>query len=380
LKVIRSFKYRCYPTKSKELKLNQILENSRLMYNKILEVEKNLLNDGQPAILKYDLAMWCDKNKNIFPYWKDIPSFAKLYIATRVSDSLIKCFKKQSKFPRFKSLNSYNSIIFPKSGVSNTFYSYEEKSIKIPIIGKIKTIFHRLLPKDGKIFTITIKKNKSNQWFVCISIEFEIQESLQHQGPEVGIDVGITKLVTLSNGEEILNPRFYEKKLDRLKVLSKQFSRKKKGSKNQEKQRVKLAKVYNKITNQRHDFLQRLSFNLTKEYSLISLEDLDLKRMVEGKGYKNPYSKGILDSGWGILKYNLQYKSKITGTKIIYVNPKNTTQMCSNCGNIPYEKIQIWNRTYLCEKCGLELDRDLNAAINILKLSGRNHPVASLEL
>jgi putative transposase len=383
MKSIRTFKFRCYPTKNQIVKLESILEASRLMYNKLLEIEKLFLEKGESAILGYDLLSYTDHNKDDFINLKDIPSSSRSYIVDRISDALKAYFKKIRKFPRFKSKGQYKSIIFSKSYLNKSFLKKENK-IRLPILGYIKTISDRQLP-DKKIFTVTIKKNQCNQWFISIVMEIDIEPKIKETNIKVGGDLGISKLLTLSDGTVFENPRFYKKSLDRLKVLSRKHSKKVKGSKNREKSRMKLAKQHLKIENQRKNYLHNISKKLVEKYSFIALEDLNLKKMVEkGKEKFNPFSKSILDSGWGILKYQLEYKSQINTCTIKYVDPRNTSQTCSSCNTLLTNKLQLNQRTFNCEneKCKLSIDRDLNAARNILRLSisGMHKPKESVEV
>jgi putative transposase len=380
MKVIRTFKFRCYPTKQQIMKLDSILENSRLMYNKLLEFEKGFLERGESAITGRSLLHFCDKNKDEFEYWKQIPAFAKSYICNRLTDALKSCFRKQNKFPRFKSEGQYKSIIYPYDALNSLFLK-EKNKINLPTLKYIKINFSQELP-EGKIFTVTIKKNNLNQWFISIVKEIEIEQKIKTIKLKVGGDLGISKLLTLSDGTVFENPRFYKKSLDRLKVLSSRHSLKLKGSKNREKSRMKLAKLHLKMENQRKYYLHLVSKRLVEKYSFIVLEDLDLIKMVEkGKEKFNPFSQSILDSGWYQLKYFIEYKGQVNDCNIQYIDPRNTSQTCNKCNTLLTNSLQIQNRVFNCEneKCKLSLDRDLNAAKNILNLSGKHNPEVSVE-
>jgi putative transposase len=355
------------------------------MYNKLLEIEKSFLEKGESAILGYDLQHYCDHNKKDFEGMDQIPAFARSYITTRISDSLKSCFRKQRKFPRFKSKGQFRSIIFPYSALSNLFLK-EKNKINLPKLGYIKTIFDRQLP-EGKIFTVTIKKNNCDQCFISIVMELDIEIKIKQTNLKLGGDLGITNLLTLSDGSIFENPRFYKKSLDRLKVLSRKHSKKIKDSKNKEKSRKKLAKLYLKIENQRNNYLHNISKQLVEKYSFIALEDLNLKKMIEKRKEKfNPFSQSILDTGWGILKYQLEYKAQVNSCIIKYVDPRNTSQTCSNCNTLLTNKLQLQNRTFNCEneKCKMSMDRDLNAAKNILRLginqTGMHKPEVSTNI
>ena len=174
------------------------------------------------------------------------------------------------------------------------------------------------------------------------------------------------KLAVLSDSSIIANPRYIKRYGWKIAVLGRRLSRKKKGSCNRSKAKVKLARAYEKLANSRRDFLHKTSFDLVNKYSFISLENLNIKGMIQ-----NRFSKQINDAGWGMLTSMLCYKAESAGCKVVFVNPEGTTQQCSQCGTIVPKTLA--DRVHSCLNCGLVLDRDLNAAYNIIKRGTAGH-------
>jgi putative transposase len=188
----------------------------------------------------------------------------------------------------------------------------------------------------------------------------------------VGIDLGINHFIVDSNGFAIENPRIIDKQLKRIRVLYRKLSRKKKNSKNFEKEKLKIEKLHLKIKNIRLDFLHKLSKYYVENYDVIYVEDLNVKNMLKGK-HKEKLHMHINDASWATFKQLLSYKAERAGKRVVAVNAENTTQRCSNCGHINKRKMQLKDRIFVCEECGFVADRDYNAAMNILK-SGLGQP------
>jgi putative transposase len=185
-----------------------------------------------------------------------------------------------------------------------------------------------------------------------------------NNNPDIGIDIGLKELAVLSNGVKISNPKFLINSEKRLKLLHRRHSKKKKGSKNRFKSKFRLAKQYLKVSNQRSDYLHKVTHELTGKYKIFKVEKLNIQNMV-----KNHYlAKSINDASWNQLIQYLSYKASSAGGQVIEVNPRNTTKKCSRCGNI--QEMPLNKRTYKCSNCGLVIDRDLNASINIKNTVG----------
>jgi putative transposase len=217
-------------------------------------------------------------------------------------------------------------------------------------------VMHRDI--DGKIKQITVKHEPSGRWFASIIAEIDKQPMRTENKKSVGIDVGLEHFVYDSDGNHFDHPRFLDKSLDKLKWEQRKLSRKKKGSMNRMKQRIRVARIHETINNQRDDFLHKLSTNYVNNYGKIVVENLKVSNMV-----RNPFlSKSISDASWSRFIQMLEYKAESAGIQVVKVEPRYTTQKCSNCGDVV--KKSLSQRMHRC-KCGLTLPRDYNSAINI---------------
>jgi putative transposase len=258
-------------------------------------------------------------------------------------------------YPRFKSKDRFNSFTFPQSG-----FKIKRGKVILSKICAIKLIQHREIPKEGKIKTCAIKRDV-DQWYASFVVELpDVKIEKKEIKSAVGVDVGLNEIATLSTGEKIQNPQWFRKSEKKLAKEQRKLSRKKKGSENRKKQKVNVAKVHRKIRNQRKDFHHKLSRELVNRFDLIVFEDLKIKNMV-----KNRYlAKSISDAAWNELVSFVSYKAEEAGKIVELVNPNGTSQLCSSCGMEVKKSLAV--RMHHCPYCGLVMDRDKNAAINIL--------------
>lgn len=260
-------------------------------------------------------------------------------------------FFKGAGYPRFQGRNRYNSFTYPQSG-----FELEYGKINLSKIGNIKIVQHREI--EGKIKTCTIKKD-IDQWYVTFSCDTDIPIIPVEVKTKTGIDVGLKSLITMSNGSQIEPPEFLrvsEKRLSREQI---HLSKKKLRSNNRNNQRIIVSKVHRRIRNQRKDFAHKTSRTLVNTYDHIVFEDLQIRNMVKN----HHLAKSISDAGWSQLINFTKTKAEYAGKIVELVNPRNTSQNCSSCGNLV--KKNLSQRTHNCPFCGLVLDRDHNAAINI---------------
>jgi len=286
-------------------------------------------------------------------------------VLNNVLDRLDKAFKnffrrvksgEKPGYPRFKGRDRYDSFTFPQSG-----YKIEGNELVLSKIGAIKLKQHREIPGDAIIKFCTIKRDV-DQWYVSFVVELS-DDKIEKKEIEsvVGIDVGLNEIATLSTGEKIANPRWLRTSEQKLAKEQRKLSRKKKGSTNRKKQKIEVAKVHRTIRNQRKDFHHKLSCELVERYDLIVFEDLKIRNMV-----KNRYlAKSISDAGWDELVSFTTNKAEEAGKIVEKINPNGTSQNCSDCGMVVKKSLAV--RTHKCPYCGLEIDRDENAALNILR-------------
>jgi putative transposase len=359
-----SFKYRIYPSNKQQRKINSQLELTKKLYNHLLEKAKETYKTEGKMLTKFDM------NNNLVMLKKEHPEYLQLYsqvlqnICDRVAKAYSNFFKRAKRkkagerikvgFPRFK--KQTKSLTYPQSG-----FEIEGKKLFLSKIGNISIILHR--PMYGMIKTLAIKKHLSGKWFAIFSCQIA-EQKLRTKGNEtVGIDVGLTSFVAMSDGSKVRFPDFLAKSEMKLKKLQRRLSRKKKGSSNRRKARTRFACLHEKIENQRYDFLHKLSNSIVERYPLIAVEELKVQTMMQN----NFLAKKISDASWKSFTAMLCYKAAKAGCKVMFVNPRNTTKMCSNCGNV--KEMNLSERTYSCPVCSMQMDRDTNAAKNILSIA-----------
>ena len=349
-----SYKFRIYPSKTIQQKLNVQIELCKWLYNRLLselnkakdECRKLKPKDTQALIVKLKQEENPELNKVYakvlqmvnYQLWSNIKALAKLK----------QNGKKVGKL-RYKTGNSFKTLNFNQSGFGIDF---ENKKLILSKIGSIPIKLHR--PVEGKIKGVIVKRERSGRWYAIVQVENNAKQ-LPPTGKTVGIDVGIRHFLTDSDGRHVENPRFYERTLKSIKILQKNLSRKQKGSKNREKARIRLAKAYEKLANQRNDFLHKLSRFYVDNYDLIMVEDLKITNMVRN----HRLAQKILDASWSKFLQMLSYKAERAGRRVVKVSPRGTSQENE-------EKIK---------------DRDYRAAVNILNrgLSGLGRPLAPVE-
>ena len=365
----KSFKFRLYPTVSQGYKLDRTLNTCRHTYNDALDeriqVARTIKDideadcwdltggiENRIYITKYDQMKTLTENKN--EYQKELYSQVLQDAVNRV-DRSFKNFYNGSGYPRFQGANRYDSFTYPQNG-----FKIIDGKLRLSKIGDIKIVQHREI--EGEIKTLTIKRDV-DQWYAVFSCEVEL-EPKPKTGYAVGIDVGLSSIITTSDGDQVKPAKHLRKSEDKLIRAQRRLSRKKKGSNNRNKQRTEVGKIHRTIRNQRQDFNHKLSRNLVDDYDTIVFEDLKIKNMVKN----HHLAKSISDAGWYQLMTMTKYKAEYAGTnkEVILVDPRNTTQACCICYTIVPKTLK--DRIHDCPVCGLVLDRDYNAAINILNV------------
>ena len=356
----KTHKYRIYPTSGQTKILLEWLNGCRILYNQSLHERKEAYKKDKTSINYYDQANKLRELKKEDERFNNIHSQVLQDVLKRLDKSFQNFFRRVKNgekpgYPRFKSEDRFDSFIFPQSG-----FAIKEGKLILSKIGNIKLKQHREIPHEAIIKTCTIKRDV-DQWYVTFVVELlDIEIEKKKIESSVGIDLGLNEIATLSNGEKIDNPRWFRENEKKLVKEQRKLSRKKRASQNRKKQKIIVANVHRKIRNQRKDFHHKLSKVLITDYDLIVFEDLKIKNMV-----KNKYlAKSILDAGWNQLISFVSYKAAEAGKIVEFVNPKGTSQLCSSCGVEVKKTLAV--RTHKCPYCGLVMDRDENAALNIL--------------
>ena len=352
----KSYKFRLYPTKEQEIVLVKTLDVCRYIYNEFLADRKNAYDRCNIGLGTFDQITQVKHIECKIP----VQSQIKQDVIRRLGKAFDSFFRRcrlgeTPGYPRFKGKARYNSFTYPQSG-----FSIEGSKLKLSKIGNIKIKQHREM--EGRIKTCSIKR-EVDQWYAVFSVDMDASPEMIDPATSIGVDVGLNSCVTLSNGEQLDSPTYYRKSERSLAVQQKRLSKKKKGSVNRLKQKTKVAKVHRKIRNQRLDFNHKLSRVLVNRFDRIVFEDLSITNMVKN----HPLAKSIMDVAWGQLIQMTESKAEEAGKYVELVNSRNTSQKCSSCGNIVRKGLSV--RIHKCTECGLELDRDVNAAINILNLS-----------
>jgi len=314
-----SYKFRLYPSKTIQAKLQEQLELCRWLYNRLLE-ELNKAREEGRKIKQTDTQALIVKLKEEKPELKKVYSKVlqmvnyQLWSNIKALSKLKKNGKRVGKL-RFKGRGWFKTLNFNQSG-----FRIEGNKLILSKVGSIPIKIHREI--EGEIKGVIVKREKSGKWFAIVQVEDELKP-LQPTGKAVGIDVGIRHFLTDSDGRQIENPKYYERTLNRIKILQRNLSRKQKGSKNREKARIKLAKAYEKLVNQRNDFLHKLSRFYVNNYDVIAVEDLHIQNMVR---IGRTLAQRILDASWSKFIQLLSYKAERAGRRVVKVNPKGTSK------------------------------------------------------
>lgn len=339
-------KLRIYPNKAQQEHLNKMFGGARFVYNKSIEAFKN--RRGQLYYL--DLV-------HEFPWLKETPVQVLQQSIRDFIKAKSRHFDNHAGWMKFKSKKEKQSVMTclpsKKMLLTNTF--------KFPYIGKIKKDSQKYR-YSGKLKAIRITKHLSGKYFASLYIETN-QNFLEANDKTLGIDLGIKNFITDSDGNKIEKPKFETFFQVKIRKLQRKLSKCKVGGKNRIKIKRKLAKIHEKIVNKRNDFLHKLSYKLIRDNQSIVVEDLNIMKMMQKR--KSNLIKCITNASWHKFIKFLQYKAEWYGRKFILVDPKNTSKTCSHCGYIN-ENLQLKDRKWICSKCGILLDRDVNAAINIL--------------
>jgi len=370
--MLKAFKYRIYPTKSQRSKMNQTLELCRWTYNETLAYRKALYESEGKSSSKY-------ATNALLPAWKvDKPELTEVFSQTlqnvqeRVDLAFMAFFRRvksgeEPGYPRFKGKGWYDSFTYPQLG-----FKLNNGVLRLSKIGDIKIKLHR--PIEGKIKRLTVRRAATGKWYACFSVEvIDLPKLPWKDGSLVGVDVGLESFATLSNGEKIANPRFFRTEEAELARVQRKLSKATKGTPERKKALKVVMRVHERIANKRYEFAHRISNQLVNKHGLIAFEDLNIKGMTKN----HCLAKSIHDVAWNMLVTLTTYKAASAGSMVVLVDPRNTSKMCSRCG-ILVEKT-LSDRIHNCPQCGLSMDRDWNAAINILRLGLQSVGIQSVE-
>jgi len=354
----KAYKIRIYPNKKQEVLINKTFGCSRFVYNIMLEEHNRVYKSFKhnEELLHEHIYQTEKEYKQEYPFLKEVSSQALQQSRRDLTQSFKNFFAKRTKHPKFHSKYGKQSFRETQS------IKLKNRKLKIPKMDwlKMRGLNKNFNSKDIKF--VTISKDKTECYYASIIVNF-IPKKLPFNNKAIGLDLGLKHFCITSDKEFVDNPKFYRKFEWKIKKHNKRLSKKKKGSNRKNKQRIVLAKIHKKIYNKRNDFLHKLSFKCVSENQVMCLEDLNIKGMV--KNHK--LSKSIHDVSWSKFVSMLEYKSEWYGRTLVKVNrffP--SSKLCSNCG-CKKDTLGLDERVYSCEHCGMRLDRDLNASLNILR-------------
>lgn len=339
----------------------QTLRECRDLYNELLAERRDSYDETGKSPSLYAQHSSYPARKEANPALREVHSQVLQNVAVRI-DLAFKAFFRRCKagekpgYPRFRGANRYNSFTYPQSGFR---VDSEAGRVFLSKIGHVKVVIHR--PLEGTVKTATVRKTPTGKWFVCFSCEVE-PEPLPKSTEAVGVDVGLKDIIATSEGESVPAPKFLRKEEEELARTQRRLSEAPKGSRERAKRRKVVAKVHERINNKRKEFAHQESRKLVDRYGFIAVEDLSVNRMVRN----HCLAKSIADAAWTDLIAKLVYKAEYADRRVVKVSPAYTSQECSNCGH--RQVMPLAKRVYECPGCGLSLDRDTNAAKNILRV------------
>lgn len=354
----KAFKYRIYPNKSQKGLLSKTFGCIRVIWNANVESFNSYDKDSNPKpkiIIKSDLII--DK-----PWLNEISAAAiqqKIRDFQEITNQFFsKTRKKKIGRPSFKKKSGNQSYRLP-----NQKFSLKDNKIRLEKIGWVKMSIDRNIPNNSKMLSCTISMNCCGQYFVSILVDVVIPNKGK-TGKSVGIDLGLKSFATLSDGVVIDNIKFFREKQSEIAKIQRHLSRKNKGSNRHRKNKIKIARLYNKIANKRNNFLHNVTTSLVNNYDVICIEDLNVSGMLSN----HKLAKAISDTSFSMFRSMLEYKCNWYGKELVVIDrfyPSSKT--CSKCG-WKKEDLTLSDRVFKCENCGIEIDRDLNAAINIQRV------------
>jgi putative transposase len=376
--VRRNFKNRIKPTKIQIQEFESQTEFLRLLYNAALQERRDYYKRFKKGVSYKKQSKYLPEIKQLFAE-ETVNMYSQVIQESlqRLDLSFKNFFRRvkngeKSGYPRYKQYNTYSSLIYPQvipdlsHGCAKLILGKTEGRAKLKLsgfTGEIKVLYHR--PIEGICKRVMIKRSSSGKFYVVFCCDKVEPKLYSTTNKTVGIDLGLINFMTFDDGKVIRHPKPYKTSKEKLAYEQRKLSSKKRGSNNRKKQRVRVAKLHERIRNIREDFQHKITTKLVREYDYIIVEDLNIKNMMESKCYEVS-KQNIADAAWGGVIQMLDYKAGSAGNKTLTkINPHNTSKTCSNCDNVKEKKLELNEREYCCDKCGLIIDRDLNAAINI---------------
>jgi len=358
--VLRGLRYRFYPTTDQEQILRRTLGCCRLVYNKALHARSEAWTQGKKSLgyAEQDRTLTAWKKTDDLAFLNEVSSVPLQQALRHLQTAYSNFFAKRAKYPGFKKRHGGGSAVYTRSAFRMVGAEVHLAKMTQPLAIR----WSRPLPSGVEPSSVNVSLDTAGRWHISLLCDDPSIKPLKKLKTAVGIDVGLNSLVTLSTGEHIPNPRHDDRELTRKRVLSQRLARTKKGSRNRDKARNKLARLHARVADRRRDHLHKLSTKLVRENQAIAVEDLNVRGMVRNRSL----ARSISDAGWSELVRQLEYKCGWYGREFVKVDrwfPSSKT--CSACGLVR-ERLDLSTRRWRCEGCAAEHDRDHNAAKNIL--------------
>lgn len=365
--MFRRIGFRIYPNSEQEILLAKSFGCARYVYNWALDLKTKTYQTEQKSISIFDVSRELTKKKKeeAFKWLREVPSQTLQESLRNLDSAFTKFFREKRGYPKFKSKDSKQSIRFPQGFLVGVDF------IHFPKLGNIKARVS-FDTSEFLVKNITISKSKTGKYFAILcydTLTTAPQRSTPSQAQAIGIDLGIKTFIVTSEAEEIENPKFLNTNLKRVKCLQKRHTRKKKGGKNREKARLKLALKHEKIANQRKDFLHKTSTKLVRENQTICIEDLN----VEGMLKNHKLAQAISDVSWSEFVTHLKNKTELHGKNLIIIGRFHPSSKLCECGTLNKD-LKLSDRVWICSNCGVENQRDVLAARNIKKFAFLDNP------
>lgn len=355
----KTFKYRLFTTPAQETALQHILDSCRWVYNRTLEVRRDTWQNEKKYLSRYD-------TNKLLTMWREEYDFLcaghaqTMQDAQKRVDLAFRAFFRRVKngdapgYPRFRSQRRYDSFTYPQEKGNWRFLP--DGKLRISKVGDIDIVLHR--PLEGECKTLTLRRDLLGNWYACFSCIVDAKP-LPPTDKVTGVDVGIRHFITMSNGEQVNSPKFFRQDERELAKAQRKLTKAEKGTPKYHKRLRAVEHIHQRIANRRRDFAHKLARMLVNKYQLIAFEELNTIGMLAN----HRLAKSIADAAWGQLIQFTQGKAEDAGRTVILVDAYNTSQLCSGCGAMVRKDLSV--RVHACPHCGLVIDRDHNAALNI---------------